>query len=90
MMFVGDSLNRGQYVSMVCLLNSIIPEDAKSMETFDSLTVFTAKVIKLKFTYTSDQASVQILRYSCVTFSSVSPCLGIQCHNRVLLGAISS
>ncbi|KAF2296309.1 hypothetical protein GH714_037348 [Hevea brasiliensis] len=43
MMFVGDSLNRGQYVSMVCLLHRLIPEDAKSMETFDSLTVFTAK-----------------------------------------------
>lgn len=46
MMFVGDSLNRGQYVSMICLLHSLIPEDAKSMETFDSdsRTVFTAKV----------------------------------------------
>jgi len=43
MMFVGDSLNRGQYVSMVCLLHKLIPEDEKSMETFDSLTVFTAK-----------------------------------------------
>ncbi|CAL9008266.1 unnamed protein product [Prunus brigantina] len=45
MMFVGDSLNRGQYVSMICLLHSLIPEDAKSMETFDSdsRTVFTAK-----------------------------------------------
>ncbi|KAI4306877.1 hypothetical protein L6164_030119 [Bauhinia variegata] len=43
MMFVGDSLNRGQYVSLVCLLHRLIPEDAKSMETFDSLTVFTAK-----------------------------------------------
>ncbi|KAI7739870.1 hypothetical protein M8C21_008094 [Ambrosia artemisiifolia] len=43
MMFVGDSLNRGQYVSMVCLLHSLIPDDAKSMETFGSLTVFTAK-----------------------------------------------
>ncbi|EEF41500.1 protein trichome birefringence-like 33 [Ricinus communis] len=43
MMFVGDSLNRGQYVSMVCLLHRLIPEEAKSMETFDSLTVFTAK-----------------------------------------------
>ncbi|KAH9702677.1 protein trichome birefringence-like 33 [Citrus sinensis] len=43
MMFVGDSLNRGQYVSMVCLLHRLIPENAKSMETFDSLTVFTAK-----------------------------------------------
>jgi hypothetical protein len=44
MMFVGDSLNRGQYVSMVCLLHRLIPEDQKSMETFGSLTVFTAKV----------------------------------------------
>ncbi|KAL6003097.1 Protein trichome birefringence-like 33 [Asimina triloba] len=43
MMFAGDSLNRGQYVSMVCLLHSVIPENEKSMETFDSLTVFTAK-----------------------------------------------
>ncbi|KAK4433362.1 protein trichome birefringence-like 33 [Sesamum alatum] len=43
MMFVGDSLNRGQYVSMVCLLHRLIPDNAKSMETFGSLTVFTAK-----------------------------------------------
>ncbi|KAK6135749.1 hypothetical protein DH2020_030529 [Rehmannia glutinosa] len=43
MMFVGDSLNRGQYVSMVCLLHGLIPHNAKSMETFGSLTVFTAK-----------------------------------------------
>ncbi|CAL9118955.1 unnamed protein product [Musa acuminata var. zebrina] len=43
MLFVGDSLNRGQFVSMVCLLHRVIPENAKSMETFDSLTVFTAK-----------------------------------------------
>lgn len=44
MLFVGDSLNRGQFVSMVCLLQSRIPKASKSMETFDSLTVFTAKV----------------------------------------------
>lgn len=44
MMFVGDSLNRGQYVSLVCLLHRSIPESSKSMETFDSLTVFRAKV----------------------------------------------
>ncbi|KAK5795680.1 CAS1 domain-containing 1 [Gossypium arboreum] len=45
MMFVGDSLNRGQYVSMVCLLHRLIPEDKKSMETYnnDALTVFRAK-----------------------------------------------
>lgn len=44
MMFVGDSLNRGQYVSMVCLLHKLLPEDSKSMESFGSLTVFKAKV----------------------------------------------
>ncbi|XAR71896.1 hypothetical protein NMG60_11018347 [Bertholletia excelsa] len=38
MMFVGDSLNRGQYVSMVCLLHRVIPEGDKSMETNGSLT----------------------------------------------------
>ncbi|WMV33595.1 hypothetical protein MTR67_026980 [Solanum verrucosum] len=43
MLYVGDSLNRGQYISMVCLLHRLIPENAKSMETFGSLTVFTAK-----------------------------------------------
>ncbi|KAJ4826345.1 hypothetical protein Tsubulata_037590 [Turnera subulata] len=43
MMYVGDSLNRGQYVSMICLLHRLIPEGQKSMETFDSLTVFTLK-----------------------------------------------
>ncbi|EOY17670.1 PREDICTED: protein trichome birefringence-like 33 [Theobroma cacao] len=45
MMFVGDSLNRGQYVSMVCLLHRILPENAKSMETSpdQSLVVFRAK-----------------------------------------------
>ncbi|KAF8748237.1 hypothetical protein HU200_012980 [Digitaria exilis] len=43
MLFVGDSLNRGQYVSLVCLLHRLIPESSKSMETFDSLTVFRIK-----------------------------------------------
>ncbi|XP_022764461.1 protein trichome birefringence-like 33 isoform X2 [Durio zibethinus] len=45
MMFVGDSLNRGQCVSMICLLHRLIPEDEKSMETYnnDALTVFRLK-----------------------------------------------
>ncbi|KAE8708962.1 Protein trichome birefringence-like 32 [Hibiscus syriacus] len=45
MMFVGDSLNRGQYTSMICLLHRLIPHDKKSIKTYnhDSLTVFKAK-----------------------------------------------
>lgn len=49
MMFVGDSLNRGQFVSMVCLVHKIIPEDRKSMTTNGSLTIFSAKVEILTF-----------------------------------------
>ncbi|OMO50049.1 hypothetical protein CCACVL1_30684 [Corchorus capsularis] len=45
MMFVGDSLNRGQYVSMICLLHRLIPAEGKSMKTYnnDALTVFKMK-----------------------------------------------
>ncbi|CAN4091318.1 unnamed protein product [Withania somnifera] len=51
MLFVGDSLNRGQFVSMVCLLHRLIPENAKSMETFGSHTVFTAKDYNARIEY---------------------------------------
>ncbi|KAK4480684.1 hypothetical protein RD792_013762 [Penstemon davidsonii] len=44
LLFVGDSLNRGQFISMICLLHRVIPQHAKSLEaTFDSLSLFTAK-----------------------------------------------
>ncbi|XP_062214168.1 probable xylan O-acetyltransferase 10 isoform X2 [Phragmites australis] len=43
MLFVGDSLNRGQYVSLICLLHRAIPDASKSFQTVDSLSVFRAK-----------------------------------------------
>ncbi|RZC71859.1 hypothetical protein C5167_035569 [Papaver somniferum] len=43
MLFIGDSLNRGQFFSFVCLLHRLIPEHAKSMTTFESFTVFRAE-----------------------------------------------
>lgn len=48
LVFVGDSLNRGQWVSMVCLVESSIPSTLKSMHTIanGSLTIFKAKVSK--------------------------------------------
>ncbi|KAJ8650881.1 hypothetical protein MRB53_003904 [Persea americana] len=42
LVFVGDSLNRGQWVSMVCLLESSMPSAHKSMHKNGSLTTFKA------------------------------------------------
>ncbi|KAJ3696350.1 hypothetical protein LUZ61_000055 [Rhynchospora tenuis] len=42
MLYVGDSLNRGQFFSMMCLLQSVIPPHAKSFVTSGSLQIFTA------------------------------------------------
>ncbi|RDX78094.1 Protein trichome birefringence-like 34 [Mucuna pruriens] len=45
LVFVGDSLNRGQWVSMVCLVDSILPKTLKSMHSTanGSLNIFKAK-----------------------------------------------
>ncbi|KAL6138937.1 hypothetical protein ACLB2K_064215 [Fragaria x ananassa] len=40
--YVGDSLNRNQWVSMVCLIESAVPAEHKSMHTNGSLTTFKA------------------------------------------------
>ncbi|PKA51879.1 hypothetical protein AXF42_Ash008108 [Apostasia shenzhenica] len=41
--FVGDSLNRNQWISMLCLLDSVIPDHLKSMKANGSLTSFKIK-----------------------------------------------
>ncbi|KAL4189584.1 hypothetical protein AMTRI_Chr08g166070 [Amborella trichopoda] len=43
LMFVGDSLNRGQWISMVCLLQSVLSPTKKSMTPKNFLTIFTAE-----------------------------------------------
>ncbi|XP_010257036.1 PREDICTED: protein trichome birefringence-like 34 [Nelumbo nucifera] len=42
LVYVGDSLNRGQWVSMVCLVDSVIPPGLKSMHNNGSLSSFKA------------------------------------------------
>ncbi|KAL6901894.1 hypothetical protein ACP4OV_004770 [Aristida adscensionis] len=43
MMFVGDSLMLGQWLSFVCLVNSVVPYTARFMERSRTLSVYTAK-----------------------------------------------
>lgn len=45
LLFVGDSLQRGQWQSLVCMVESTIPEDQKSIRRGRAHTVFKAKVI---------------------------------------------
>ncbi|PPE02247.1 hypothetical protein GOBAR_DD00706 [Gossypium barbadense] len=43
LMFVGDSLNRNQWESMVCLVQSVVPPGRKSLNKSGSLSVFRIK-----------------------------------------------
>ncbi|MFQ6659340.1 hypothetical protein Gotur_028249 [Gossypium turneri] len=43
LVFVGDSLNRNQWISMICLVDSAIPPAFKSMHNNGSINVFKAK-----------------------------------------------
>ncbi|CAM8969605.1 unnamed protein product [Rhodiola kirilowii] len=43
MLFVGDSLNRAQFYSIVCLVQSLVPETERSLEQHDSFITFQAK-----------------------------------------------
>ncbi|KAK6943432.1 PC-Esterase [Dillenia turbinata] len=43
LMFVGDSLNRGQWISMLCLLQSVIRKDKRSITPNAPLTIFRAE-----------------------------------------------
>ncbi|XP_047959569.1 xylan O-acetyltransferase 1-like [Salvia hispanica] len=40
MMFVGDSLNRNQWESMICLVQSVVPQASKSLNKTGSLSIF--------------------------------------------------
>lgn len=49
LMFVGDSLNRNQWESMVCLAQSVAPHGRKSLRKTGSLNIFRIEVTPLDF-----------------------------------------
>jgi hypothetical protein len=46
MMFIGDSLQRGQFESMICLVQSVIPEGKKSLKRIPPMKIFRIEVHK--------------------------------------------
>ncbi|KAL6003083.1 hypothetical protein ACLOJK_023306 [Asimina triloba] len=48
LMFVGDSLDRGQWISLVCMLQSAIGKGKKSMSPNAPLTIFRAEFWRYK------------------------------------------
>lgn len=43
-MFVGDSVQRAQFESMVCLVQSVIPEGKKSLRRVPPMKIFKVEV----------------------------------------------
>lgn len=46
LMFIGDSVQRAQFESMVCLVQSVVPKGKKSFKRDPPRKVFKAKVLK--------------------------------------------
>jgi hypothetical protein len=49
LMFVGDSLNRNQWESMVCMVQSVVPSDKKTWYKTGSLAILKIEVCPFPF-----------------------------------------
>lgn len=85
-MFVGDSLNRGQWISMVCLLQSVIPREKQSMSPNAHLTIFRAEVIN---TFQFICLDNSLFCFWCDWLLWCMYPAGLQCHGGVSLGTVA-
>ncbi|PNY06480.1 hypothetical protein L195_g002946 [Trifolium pratense] len=51
MMFIGDSLQRGQFESMICLVQSVIPEGKKSLQRIPPMKIFRVEEFNASIEY---------------------------------------
>lgn len=63
-MFVGDSLNRNQWESMVCMVQSVVPSDKKTWYKTGSLAILKIEVCCFPFSSLCARMSINIL-YIC-------------------------
>ncbi|KAK8461174.1 hypothetical protein SEVIR_2G455100v4 [Setaria viridis] len=77
LMFVGDSLNRNQWESMVCLVQSVVPTGQKTLQKFvnnGSLNVFTAHVrYGLLVNFAAAAAAAMLTKKECARRSTTPP-----------------
>lgn len=67
LMFVGDSLNRNQWESMVCLVQSVADPGRKSLIKTGSLSIFRLEVCSLSFRLSSKSRSDALLtKFTCL------------------------
>ncbi|KAL4204625.1 hypothetical protein AMTRI_Chr01g110830 [Amborella trichopoda] len=80
LMFVGDSLQRTQWESMVCLLQSAIPDHQKSMDKIPPMRIFTAKKFNASIEFywapfivesNADHATKHRVKYKLVNLQSI-------------------
>lgn len=85
LMFVGDSIQRGMFDSMVCLVQSVIPDGKKSLQRIPPRKIFTAKVLPICSAHTN-QNYCKNHQWEINNFLLS----GVQCIHRVLLGSVHS